>query len=147
VRWNKLLLVGGVLALVGAIGAGLTFFNSTPTDGQTFVDQIDISTGVDKFQDYEVGDEVIIVDEIVRMEENDDGNTHVWLESIADKNLFFMPFLMTPKLAAQKIFKKLSSNNFEIFFPKKLILPMKLFKFLPYQLYFFLMKKFIKVPK
>lgn len=67
--------------------------------------------------------------------------------AMTDKNPFFMPFLMTPKLAAQKIFKKLSSNNFEIFFPKKLILPMKLFKFLPYQLYFFLMKKFVKVPK
>ena len=89
-RLNKLLLVGAVFVLIGVIGAVLTFSNLTPTDGQTFVDQIDISTGVDKFQDYEVGDEVIIVDEIVRMEENDDGNTHVWLESIADKNIFFI---------------------------------------------------------
>ena len=88
-RLNKLLLVGAVFALIGVIGAGLTFSNLTAIDGQTFVDQIDSSTGIDKFQDYQVGDEVIIVDEIVRMEENEDGNTHVWLESIADKNIFF----------------------------------------------------------
>ena len=90
VRLNKLLLVGAVFALIGVIGAGLTFSNLTAIDGQTFVDQIDTSTEIEKFQDYQVGDEVIIVDEIVRMEENEDGNTHVWLESIADKNIFFI---------------------------------------------------------
>jgi len=89
VRLNKWLLVGAVFALIGVIGAGLTFSNLTAIDGQTFVDQIDTSTEIEKFQDYQVGDEVIIVDEIVRMEENGDGNTHVWLESIADKNIFF----------------------------------------------------------
>ena len=89
-RLNKLLLVGAVFALIGILGAGLTFSNLTAIDGQTFVDQIDTSTGIDKFQDYQVGDEVIIVDKIVRMEENEDGNTHVWLESIADKNIFFI---------------------------------------------------------
>ena len=92
VRLNKLLLVGAVFALIGVIGAGLTFSNLTAIDGQTFVDQIDSSTGIDKFQDYQVGDEVIIVDEIVRMEENEDGNTHVWLESIG-KSDSDIPFI------------------------------------------------------
>ena len=30
-----------------------------------------------------------------------------------------MPFLMTPNNAAKKIFEKLESSEFEIFFPKK----------------------------
>ena len=91
-RLNKLLLVGAVFALIGVIGAGLTFSNLTAIDGQTFVDQIDTSTEIEKFQDYQVGDEVIIVDEIVRMEENEDGNTHVWLESIG-KSDSDIPFI------------------------------------------------------
>ena len=69
-------------ALIGIIGAGLTFSTVMSMDGQTFIDQIDTSTGVEKYQDYQVGDEVIIVDKIVRIELKSNGNTHVWLESI-----------------------------------------------------------------
>ena len=54
---------------------------------------------------------------------------------------------MEPKIAANKIFQKLKSNDFEIYFPKKLIIPMKLLRLLPYKMYFFIMKHFIKVPK
>ena len=67
--------------------------------------------------------------------------------AMTDKNPFFMPFLMTPRNAARKIFKQLNTNCFEIYFPKKLIIPMKILRLLPYNIYFFLMKKFIKVPK
>ena len=49
---------------------------------------------------------------------------------MTDKNPFFMPFLMSPKNAAKKISEKLESSDFEIFFPKKLIIPMKLLRLL-----------------
>ena len=65
---------------------------------------------------------------------------------MTDKNPFFMPFLMTPSNAAKKISEKLESSDFEIFFPKKLIIPMKLLRLLPYSIYFFLIKKLIKLP-
>ena len=65
---------------------------------------------------------------------------------MTDKNPFFMPFLMTPNNAAKKISEKLESSDFEIFFPKKLIIPMKLLRLLPYSIYFFLIKKLIKLP-
>ena len=53
---------------------------------------------------------------------------------------------MTPQNAAKKIYKKLESKEFEIYFPKKLIIPMKLLRLLPYSIYFFLIKKLIKLP-
>ena len=60
---------------------------------------------------------------------------------MTDKNTFPMPFLMSAKKAAKIIYKKLDSNNFDICFPKKLILPMKILKIIPDKLYFFLMGK------
>jgi hypothetical protein len=81
VRLNLFLTVGAVLVLIGILGLTLIFPKFMAIDGQTFVDQIDSSTGIDKFQDYQVGDEIIIVDNIARMED-DNGNTKVWLESI-----------------------------------------------------------------
>jgi hypothetical protein len=66
---------------VGILGLTLIFPKFMAIDGQTFVDQIDTSTGIDKYQDYQVGDKVIIVDNIARMED-ENGNTKVWLESI-----------------------------------------------------------------
>ncbi|MBD22107.1 MAG: short-chain dehydrogenase [Alphaproteobacteria bacterium] len=65
---------------------------------------------------------------------------------MTDKNTFSMPFLMSPEDAARKIFSKIHSNNFEIYFPKILLIPMKILSFFPYKLYFFLIKKFIKLP-
>jgi hypothetical protein len=73
--------VGAVLVLVGILGLTLIFPKFLAIDGQTFVEQIDTSTGIDKFDDYEVGDNVMIVDKIARMED-DNGNTKIWLESI-----------------------------------------------------------------
>ena len=80
-RLNPLLTVGVVLVLVGILGLTLIFPKFMAIDGQTFVDQIDSSTGIDKFQDYKLGDNVMIVDNIARMEDHN-GNTIIWLESI-----------------------------------------------------------------
>ena len=73
--------VGAVLVLVGILGLTLIFPKFLAIDGQTFVEQIDSSTGIDKFQDYKLGDNVMIVDKIARMEDHN-GNTIIWLESI-----------------------------------------------------------------
>ena len=82
-RLNLFIAIGAVFALIGILGITLIFPNFMATDGQAFVDQIDTSTGIDKFQDYQVGDEIIIVDKIARMED-DNGNTKIWLESIGN---------------------------------------------------------------
>ena len=37
-----------------------------------------------------------------------------------------MPFLITPERAAHKIANKINTNDFEIYFPKRLILGMEL---------------------
>ena len=63
---------------------------------------------------------------------------------MTDKNEFFMPFLMSSEEAARRIFNGIFSKKFEISFPKRLIIPMKLLRILPNSLYFFLMKKFLK---
>ncbi len=63
---------------------------------------------------------------------------------MTDKNKFPMPFLMTAKNAALRIYKGLLSSKFEIYFPKRLIIPMKFMSILPYSLYFFLMNKLLK---
>ena len=90
-RLNPLLTVGAVLVLVGILGLTLIFPKFMAIDGQTFVDQIDSSTGIDKFQDYQIGDNVMIVDNIARMED-DNGNTIIWLESIG-KTANDIPFI------------------------------------------------------
>ncbi len=59
------------------------------------------------------------------------------------KNKFPMPFILTSKEAAERIEKKIHTNSFEICFPKRLIIPMKLMRFLPNKLYFFFLKKIL----
>ncbi len=63
---------------------------------------------------------------------------------MTDKNNFPMPFLMTATQAAKRIYRELSSSKFEIFFPKRLIVPMKILNILPYKIYFFIMNKILK---
>jgi short-subunit dehydrogenase len=61
---------------------------------------------------------------------------------MTDKNKFKMPFIKSAEFAANKIYKGLvKSNNFEITFPKELTLIMKIFKILPYKIYFYLLSK------
>lgn len=52
------------------------------------------------------------------------------------KNNFDMPSIISPDEAAKMIINSITSNRFEIHFPKKLTLRMKLLKILPYALCF-----------
>jgi len=64
---------------------------------------------------------------------------------LTDKNEFPMPFLKTPKYAADKIYNGLvKGNSFEIHFPKGLTLTLKFLRILPYRLYLFLVDKLVK---
>ena len=76
-----IVVIGVVLAIVGVIGLTVIFPNFMATNGQDFVNQIDTSSGLEKYQDYEVGDTVTIVDTIARMEFSD-GQTQIWLDTI-----------------------------------------------------------------
>jgi len=68
--------------------------------------------------------------------------------SLTDKNKFKMPFIKSTEFAANKIYKGLiKSNAFEITFPKELTLIMKIFKILPYKIYFYLVSKLTKIQK
>ena len=73
--------IGVVLAIVGVIGLTVIFPNFMATNGEDFVNQIDTSSGLEKYQDYGVGDTVTIVDTIARMEFSD-GQTQIWLDTI-----------------------------------------------------------------
>jgi len=50
---------------------------------------------------------------------------------LTDKNKFNMPFILEPEDAAKHILKGLESRAFDIHFPKKLTLPLKLISILP----------------
>ena len=64
---------------------------------------------------------------------------------LTDKNEFPMPFIKTPKFAAEKMFNGLTkTKSFEIHFPKELTLLLKLLRILPYRMYLFLIDKFVK---
>ena len=67
---------------------------------------------------------------------------------MTDKNKFKMPFIKSAEFAANKIYNGLvKSNAFEITFPKELTLIMKIFKILPYKIYFYLISKLTKIQK
>lgn len=53
-------------------------------------------------------------------------------------NTFSMPALLTPEQAAQEIVKGWGRGAFEIHFPKRFTLWLKLLSMLPYRLYFLL---------
>ena len=60
-------------------------------------------------------------------------------------NSFPMPFLKSAEYAANKIFKGLTGKyKFEIFFPWFFLMLLKIFRILPYKLYFYLIKKITK---
>ena len=64
---------------------------------------------------------------------------------LTDKNEFPMPFIKSPKFAAEKMFNGLTKNkSFEIHFPKALTLLLKFLRILPYKLYLFLIDKGVK---
>ena len=73
--------IGAVLAVAGFIGMTVIFPNFMATSGQDFVGQINTSSGLEKYDDYEVGDTVTIIDIIIRMEYSE-GQTQIWLDTI-----------------------------------------------------------------
>jgi NAD(P)-dependent dehydrogenase (short-subunit alcohol dehydrogenase family) len=63
---------------------------------------------------------------------------------LTDKNDFEMPFLISAEDAANRIVKGLMADKFEIAFPRRLVLPMKLLRLLPERLFFALTKRMLK---
>ncbi|MGI9514957.1 MAG: SDR family NAD(P)-dependent oxidoreductase [Anderseniella sp.] len=63
---------------------------------------------------------------------------------MTDTNDFPMPFLMEPEDASQRIIAGLQSDRFEIVFPTRLAVIMKLLRLLPYSVYFWLMARFVQ---
>ena len=64
---------------------------------------------------------------------------------LTDKNEFPMPFIKSPKFAAEKMFYGLTkSKAFEIHFPKALTILLKILRVLPYKIYLFLIDKGVK---
>lgn len=61
---------------------------------------------------------------------------------LTEKNTFKMPALLTPEQAAKAIAKQLKSKRFEIHFPKRFTLLLKLIALLPYTLSLKLIKNF-----
>jgi len=61
---------------------------------------------------------------------------------MTDKNKFRMPFIKSTEFAASKIYKGIvHKKSFEIAFPIELVSILKIFRILPYRIYFFLIKK------
>ena len=63
---------------------------------------------------------------------------------MTDANDFPMPFLLEPEDASRRIIAGLKSGRFEIVFPTRLALIMKLLRLLPYRLYFWLMARVVQ---
>lgn len=60
---------------------------------------------------------------------------------LTDQNDFEMPYIIEPEEAAEEIYNGLSSDQFEIAFPKPFVRRMKFVRLLPYKYYFPLIKK------
>ncbi|SEG34117.1 SDR family NAD(P)-dependent oxidoreductase [Marinobacterium lutimaris] len=60
---------------------------------------------------------------------------------LTDRNEFEMPCLIEPEEAAEAIIKGLKGSGFEICFPTRFAMIMKLMRLLPYRLYFSLIKR------
>ena len=80
-RVNIFVAIGAIFAIVGLLGLTYIFPNMMCISGQDFVDQIDTSSGSEKYDDYSIGDTVTIYDSIARIEFSN-GRTLVWLETI-----------------------------------------------------------------
>jgi len=60
-------------------------------------------------------------------------------------NDFSMPALITPEQAARAILKGYAGTAFEIDFPRRFTLPMKLLSLLPYRWYFPLVRRITRL--
>ncbi len=63
---------------------------------------------------------------------------------LTERNDFKMPFIMETEDAAKRIVDGLESDSFELTFPKRFTYWLKLFRILPYRLYFVLTKRLVK---
>jgi len=63
---------------------------------------------------------------------------------MTQRNDFPMPFLLTSKDAAQRIYKGLQRKSFEIAFPWQLVTILKIARILPYVLYFPLARRILR---
>ena len=63
---------------------------------------------------------------------------------LTDKNDFTMPFLMPLEDAAEAFYRGLQSNRFEIVFPWRLAILMKLLRLLPYGLFFKIPRRLLR---
>ncbi|MFT6261137.1 MAG: short-subunit dehydrogenase [Bermanella sp.] len=64
---------------------------------------------------------------------------------LTDKNDFDMPFMITSDNAAQRIVHGLQGKKFDIHFPKRFTIPLKIFSFLPDRIKFKLLGKMTRV--
>ena len=62
---------------------------------------------------------------------------------MTDKNDFAMPFIITAEQAAEYVLRGLEKRRFEIHFPRKFTILLKLLRILPYPIYFFLTKRLL----
>ncbi|MGF1591631.1 MAG: SDR family NAD(P)-dependent oxidoreductase [Kiloniellaceae bacterium] len=62
---------------------------------------------------------------------------------LTDRNQFPMPFLMEPEAAAEAFFRGLQSDRFEIAFPRRFVLIMKLLRCLPAPLAFAVTRRMV----
>ncbi len=60
---------------------------------------------------------------------------------LTEKNSFYMPALQTAGQAAQAIWRGIRAGQFEIHFPRRFTMVLKLMRLLPYRWRFFLMKR------
>ncbi|MGH8370304.1 MAG: SDR family NAD(P)-dependent oxidoreductase, partial [Gammaproteobacteria bacterium] len=58
------------------------------------------------------------------------------------ENNFPMPFMMPLEAAADLLYRGILKQKFEITFPRRLVILLKIMRCLPYPLYFWLMRKF-----
>ncbi len=61
------------------------------------------------------------------------------------KNDFYMPALISSELAAQEILSGMKAGQFDIHFPKRFSRFLKFLRILPYPIYFYLLKKTLKI--
>ncbi|SNY94244.1 Short-chain dehydrogenase [Cohaesibacter sp. ES.047] len=62
---------------------------------------------------------------------------------LTEKNTFKMPFLISPDEAASRIVKGLEGRGFEIAFPFRMAISLRILRLLPYGLYFRLMRRLV----
>ena len=61
------------------------------------------------------------------------------------KNDFAMPALISPEKAAQEILAGIQAGEFDIHFPKRFSRFLKFLRILPYPIYFWILRNFVKI--